>query len=118
MLCPDVRGPDQQLANKVKDAFRALLFARGVDPEFGRRLPRLLRGLGLCEVTADAYFPLARPEVAMLERANIHQVRDSLVEAGHVTRSEVETFLALLDTGALDLATAPLISVAGALSAP
>jgi hypothetical protein len=44
-------GPDQQLANKVKDAFRALLFARGVDAEFGRRLPRLLRGLGLRDVT-------------------------------------------------------------------
>ena len=113
LLCPDAHGPEQQLANKVKDAFRALLFARGVDAEFGRRLPRMLRGLGLFDVTADAYFPLAQPAVAVLERANTDQVRDSLVEGGYLTRAEVETFLALLGSGALDLATAPLISASG-----
>ena len=113
MLCPDAHGPDQLVANRVKDAFRALLYERGVDPTFGRRLPRLLREHGLSDVTADAYFPLAVPAVADLERANTAQVREGLIARGEVTAAEVDRFLQLLDTGELDLATAPLISAAG-----
>lgn len=113
LLCPDAHGPDQVLANRVKDAFRALLYDRGVEPTFGRRLPRLLRGHGLTDVTADAYFPLALPAVTALERANTAQVRDNLIARGDVTAAEVDRFLELLDTTALDLATAPLISATG-----
>lgn len=113
MLCPDAYGPDQLLANRVKDAFRALLYARGVEPTFGRRLPRLLRGHGLIEVTADAYFPFAVPAVTALERANTAQVRDNLIAHGDITAAEVDRFLELLDTTELDLATAPLISATG-----
>jgi SAM-dependent methyltransferase len=113
MLCPDAHGPDQLLANRVKDAFRALLYDRGVDPMFGRRLPRLLRQHGLIDVTADAYFPLAVPAVTALERANTAQVRDNLIARDDVTAAEVDRFLELLDTAELDLATAPLISAAG-----
>lgn len=112
MLCPDAYGPDQQLANRVKDAFRALLFSRGVDPTFGRRLPRILREHGLVDVVADGYFPLALPAVNELERANTVQVRDGLVAQG-ITDREIDRFLSLLDTGAMDLATAPLISASG-----
>jgi SAM-dependent methyltransferase len=113
MVCPDAHGPAQRLANKVKDGFRSLLVERGVDAEWGRRLPRLLRGAGLLDVAADAYFPLALPGVGALERANTQQVRDGLVEHGYVTGAEIDEFLALLDAGQLDLATAPLVSAAG-----
>jgi SAM-dependent methyltransferase len=113
MLCPDAHGPEQLLANRIKDAFRALLYDRGVDPTFGRRLPRLLRHHGLLDVRADAYFPLALPAVTALERANTAQVRDNLIAHGGVTAADVDRFLDLLDTGNLDLATAPLISATG-----
>ena len=43
-------GPDQQLANKIEDGIRALLWARGVDAALGRRLPRLFRAAGLLDV--------------------------------------------------------------------
>jgi SAM-dependent methyltransferase len=112
MLCPDAHGPDQVLANRIKDAFRALLFSRGVDPTFGRRLPRILREHGLVDVIADAYFPLAVPAVAALERVNTAQVRDGLVARG-ITAAEIDRFLSLLGAGRLDLATAPLISATG-----
>ena len=82
MICPDAHGPDQHLANKVKDGFRWLLREPGVDAEFGRRLPRLLREAGLVEVWADTYFPLALPAVGALERANVNQVRDALTGHG------------------------------------
>ena len=113
MLCPDAHGSDQLLANRVKDAFRALLYDRGVEPTFGRRLPRLLRQHGLTDVTADAYFPLAVPAVTALERANTAQVRGDLIARGDVSAADVDRFLELLDTDELDLATAPLISAAG-----
>ncbi|OJY44997.1 methyltransferase domain-containing protein [Pseudonocardia sp. 73-21] len=113
MICPDAHGPDQLLANKVKDGFRSLLSERGVDAEFGRRLPRLLRQVGLLDVSADAYFPLAMPAVGALERANIVQVRDGLVGRGFVTDTEVDAYLALIGAGRLDLATGPLVSAAG-----
>jgi SAM-dependent methyltransferase len=113
MICPDAHGPDQRLANKVKDGFRSLLFERGVDAEFGRRLPRLLREAGLLDVAADAYFPLALPGVGALERANTHQVRDGIVGHGYVTDAEIDEYLILIDNDQLDLATAPLVSAAG-----
>ena len=113
LVCPDDHGPDQQLANKIKDGFRALLFGRGVDAEFGRRLPRLFRAAGLLDVGADAYFPLAVPGVAVLEDANTHQVRDQLVSGGHASSQEVDTYLDLVRGGSLDLATAPLVSTWG-----
>jgi len=112
MLCPDAYGPDQLLANRIKDAFRTLLFGRGVDPTFGRRLPRILREHGLVDVIADGYFPLALPAVGALERANTAQVRGGLV-AGGITDTEIDRFLTLLGAGTLDLATAPLISASG-----
>ena len=69
--------------------------------------------LGLLDVTADAYFPLAVPAVATLERANTAQVRDGLIGRNGLTAADVDRFLTLLDTGTLDLATAPLISATG-----
>jgi len=51
----------QQLANKLKHGFRALLAQRGVDLAYGRTLPRLLRDAGLSEVQSAAYFPIGGP---------------------------------------------------------
>ena len=66
LVCPDVAGAEQELANKVKRGFRMLLEARGVDLAYGRTLPRLLRNAGLIEVQSDASLPDGR---AGLQRA-------------------------------------------------
>jgi SAM-dependent methyltransferase len=59
IACPEAHGADQELANKSRPGFLQLLARRGVDLEYGRKLPRLLRQAGLQEVAADAYFPVA-----------------------------------------------------------
>ena len=113
LLCPDEVTADQRLANRIKAEFRQLLLDRGADTELGRRLPRMFRDAGLVDVGADAYFPLAVPGVAVLETANVQQVRDGLVARGNVTGADVDRYLELVASGDLDLATAPLVSAWG-----
>ncbi|CQR64625.1 methyltransferase domain-containing protein [Streptomyces leeuwenhoekii] len=113
LSCPDEHGPEQQLANRVRQGLRRLLAHRGADLAYGRTLPRLLRQAGLRRVEADAYFPITSPACAALEAATIHQVRDQLVTAGLVTDQEIDRHLANVGSGSMDLATAPMISAWG-----
>ncbi|BDV36735.1 methyltransferase domain-containing protein [Methylocystis iwaonis] len=113
LACPDERGPEQALANKVRDGFRTLMKGRGVDLAYGRKLPRLLRDAGLAEVKAEAFFPVAHPASAVLERATIEMLRPQLSAAGLVTHEEIEQNIANIATGQLDLMTAPLITAWG-----
>jgi SAM-dependent methyltransferase len=113
LACPAATGPDQELANRIRAGFVALLAQRGVDLEYGRKLPGLLRALGLAEVAADAYFPVALPAGAALGAANVMQVRDGLVAQGHATGEEIDRHLAALAEGRLDIAVPPLVSVWG-----
>lgn len=113
LLCPDDDGPEQRLANRLRDGFRALMVQRGVDLAYGRTLPRRLRAAGLADVEADAYFPLTSPASTRLERATVLQVRDRLVSGGLATDAEVDRHLRNLDSGVLDLATSPLVSAWG-----
>ncbi|MGX5181842.1 methyltransferase domain-containing protein [Streptomyces avermitilis] len=113
LLCPDEHGPEQQLANRLRDGFRLLLAERGVDLSYGRKLPRLLRAAGLRRVEADAHFPLTSPACAALEAATIGQIRDQLVSSGHATNADIDLHLANVAAGAMDLATAPMISAWG-----
>jgi SAM-dependent methyltransferase len=111
--CPDPHEPEEELANKVRNGFRALLAQRGAELELGRRLPRLLRETGLVDVSADAYLPLALPATLELEKANVRQVRDELVGGGHATPEEVDRHLANLDAAKLDVAMSILVSAWG-----
>jgi SAM-dependent methyltransferase len=113
LACPAVAGPDEQLANRIRAGFVALLAQRGVDLEYGRKLPGIVRALGLEDVAGDAYFPLALPAAAALETANVMQVRDGLVAQDHATGEEIERHLAALAEGRLDVAVPPLVSVRG-----
>ncbi|MGZ4616223.1 MAG: methyltransferase domain-containing protein [Actinomycetes bacterium] len=113
LICPDEVTPDQRLANRVKAEFRQLLLARGADLELGRRLPRMFRDAGLTRVAADAWFPLAMPSVAALERANVRQVREALTARGGVRATDIDRYLDLTATAGFDLATAPLVSTWG-----
>ncbi len=111
--CPDEYGPEQQLANRLRQGLRKLLADRGADLSYGRRLPRLLREAGLHRVEADAYFPLTSPACAALESATVRQIRDQLVTAGIATDHEIDRHLANVAVGDMDLATAPMISAWG-----
>jgi len=113
LLCPDEYGPEQQLANRLRQGFRSLLAERGADLAYGRKLPRLLREAGLQGVEADAYFPVTSPACADLEAATIRQIRDQLVTAGLATDQDIDRHLANVATGSMDLATAPMISAWG-----
>lgn len=113
LSCPDQHGPEQQLANQVRQAFRALLDQRGADLAYGRTLPRLLRAAGLSEVAADVYFPLASPACTRLEQATLAQVRDRLVSAGLVSDEEIARHLTNVTAGRLDLTTAAMVSAWG-----
>ncbi|WP_329030384.1 MULTISPECIES: methyltransferase domain-containing protein [unclassified Streptomyces] len=113
LLCPDESGPEQRLANRLRSGFRSLMSGRGADLEYGRTLPRLLRDSGLEDVRADAYFPITSPACTVLEAATVRQIRGRLVAAGLATDEEIDRHLANVETGRLDLATAPMISAWG-----
>lgn len=112
-VCVDEYGPDQRLANKLKDAFRTLMASRGVDLAYGRTLPRLLRDAGLTDVRADAYFPVTHPACDVLEVATVQQIRDRLVAAGLATDAEIDRHLDNVRSGRLDLTIAPMITAWG-----
>jgi SAM-dependent methyltransferase len=113
LVCPDETGPEQALANRLKNGFRDLLAERGVDLAYGRTLPRHLRAAGLVDVEADAYFPVTSPACNALEAATVEQVRTRLVAAGIATYEEIDRHLASVSAGHLDLATSPLVSAWG-----
>jgi SAM-dependent methyltransferase len=111
--CLEATTDDQQRANRIRQVFHDFLAGRGVDLEYGRKLPRLLRDGGLEAVAADAYFPVTHPASRLLESANTAQVADALVDDGWATRAEIDGHLAALARGELDIATPPLISAWG-----
>jgi SAM-dependent methyltransferase len=113
LACIDERGPDEELANKLRAGFRSLLADRGADLAFGRTLPARMRAVGLVDVTADAWFPVTGPVGAVLERVTLEQTREGLVAAGLASEAEVDRQLTNLDAGRLDLTTAPLVSARG-----
>ena len=113
LVCLDKHGPDQQLANRLKDGFRELLTQRGVDLAYGRTLPRHLRAAGLVDVEADAYFPLTGPACAELERATVEQIAGQLIATGLADQAEIGQHLANVASGRLDLATSPMVTAWG-----
>lgn len=113
LICPDEFGRAQQLANRLRRGFRELLAHHGADLSFGRTLPRLLREGGLLDVQADGFFPITSPACTALEAATVNHVRARLTGGGIATDAEVDQHLASVETGQLDLATAPLISAWG-----
>ncbi|MFI9805342.1 methyltransferase domain-containing protein [Streptomyces sp. NPDC052301] len=113
LICPDEHGPEQRLANRLRQGFRRLLADRGADLSYGRKLPRLLREAGLQGVEADAYFPVTSPACTALEAATVRQIRDRLVAAGLATDEEIERHLVSVEAGTMDLTTAPMISAWG-----
>lgn len=113
LACVDARGPAEHRANRLRDGFRRLLAARGVDLAYGRKLPRLLREAGLGHVEAEATFPVARPAGGDLEIATVALLAEQLIADGCATADEIESHLAAVSAGTLDLVTSPLVTAWG-----
>ncbi len=113
LSCIDAYGPEQELANRIRLGFRALLSNRGADLSFGRKLPRMFRGAGMEDIAADAYFPITLPECAPLEFATLAMIRNDLLSNGIATDDEIEQHLENVRAGALDISQPPMISVRG-----
>ncbi|MGQ5636893.1 MULTISPECIES: methyltransferase [unclassified Streptomyces] len=113
LACPDEYGPEQRLANRLRQGFRKLLAERGADLSYGRKLPRLLREAGLSAVESEAFFPVTSPACTALEAATVRQIRHRLVAAGLATDEEIDQHLTNVEAGGMDLATAPMISAWG-----
>ncbi|GAA1068897.1 methyltransferase domain-containing protein [Kitasatospora nipponensis] len=110
LACPDERGPAEELANRIRRGFRALLAERGADLAFGRTLPALLRAAGLTDVHAEGYFPVTSPACRRLEAATVRQLRDQLITGQGIAPADLDRHLENLATTELDVTTAPLIT--------
>ena len=108
-------GPEEarDLANRLRASFRSLLARRGGSLSLGRRLPELLRGLGLAEIGAEAFFPVVHPSLSVLERLTYDQVGKGLVSAGLATEAEIAQHVDNVDRGLVTPLTAPLFTVWG-----
>lgn len=113
LSCIDPTGRPGELANEIRQGFRALLAQRGADLAFGRRLPRLLRDAGLVDVEADAYLPVAMAECIPLELATLELIEDDLLDNGVVSRDELDEHRANVARGLVDLSQPPMISASG-----
>lgn len=113
LSCLDPTTEEERLANRIRTGFRSLLADRGVDLAYGRKLPRLFREAGLTDVRADAFFPVAQPECATLERVTVSMIRDQLIEASIATGEEIDRHEQAVAAGLLDIAQPPLITAWG-----
>ena len=111
LACPDAADDGEERANRIRAGFVELLDAGGVDLSFGRTLRHRMRSLGLVDVQAEAYAPLAIPATRALEQANVAQLRQGLVALG--LGDDIDPHLAALGAGTIDIATPPLVTAWG-----
>ena len=111
-------GEAAERAQRIRRGFRALVEARGGDLAFGRTLPGRLRAAGLRHVRADAYLTLSQPACAALEAATVAMLRDALIAGGHTSAAELDTHLAGVAAGELDVAQPALVSAWGQRPSP
>ena len=89
--------------------------AAGFDPEYGRRLPNALFGLGLADVGAEGrvrLLPVDAPGIDFF-RLSLEALRGPLVEQGRLAEADVEEALALFERDDLALRTPALIAAWG-----
>jgi len=113
LACINATTSEEKLANRLRSSFRSLMAGRGVDLEYGRKLPNLLRHIGLENIGADGYFPLGLPACNVLEIATTKLIAPKLLEAELASADEINAHIENVAGGKLVLTTAPLISAWG-----
>ena len=91
--------PDDTGAGAVIDAVLDFMSRSGFDPELGRKLTHELERAGLEEVGAEGSVPIYRGGTAATDflRLSIKSLSEQVVEAGMLTREQIEAGLARLD---------------------
>jgi SAM-dependent methyltransferase len=112
LACPDEVGLSQALANKLRLGFWDI-FAQRSNPGLGRTLPRLLRAVGLIDVSAEAAFSLGGVEARNLQRMLTMLAGPHLLATGQIAEDEIHQHLADLDSTDLDIAIFPVVSAWG-----
>ncbi len=111
--CLDPANGEEQAFVKVGQALVGALNRRGADTTYPRTLPHRLRRAGLADVGASGHLVIyhgGSPEAA-LQQANLDQVGPSLVDAGLVTATDLQTAQRLLRDPAF-IANHPLMITA------
>jgi len=107
--------PDGAGAQAVIDAVLDFMSRSGFDPELGRKLTHELESAGLEEVAADGRVPIYRggtPATDFL-RLSIKSLSDPVVEAGMLTREQIQAGLARLDDPGATVLHATLVAAWG-----
>ena len=97
-------------------AVTRFLRGAGFDPYFGRRLPTLMRGLGLSEVDAEGLVLTLRGASLSLEpmyRQTFERVAPRLLAAGLLTAEDADAVHARFDDPAYDMVTQTMMAVWG-----
>jgi hypothetical protein len=97
--CADPATGEEHAFVKVGQALVGALHRRGVDTTYPRTLPHRLRSTGLTDVGASGHLVIyhgGSPE-AVLQQANLDQIGPSVVDAGLVTATDLQTAQRLRD---------------------
>lgn len=105
----DASTPGQQRANRVRAQLREAMRARGADLAFGRRLPDLLRSVGVQGVTTRTVRFPAGGACNAIEVATLDQASAALAEPA----AELALLRADLETGRVLVTVAPLVQAWG-----
>jgi SAM-dependent methyltransferase len=112
----DMVEPCSPLHLRVVAAVRGLLADRGYDPDYGRRLPRLLREHGLTDVATDTRSVQvhADPEVGVPAwELLVDQLAPALLAQGLLTESDIAAFHTLWHDGVHDCFAPLMVSCSG-----
>lgn len=93
-----LHNPDAQLAHKARRAILEIVKRSGGDLTFLYDVPRILTERGVTDIGAEGFFvPFRTDAVATLARANIDQLRGSIVDSGLMSSTELDRYRMLLD---------------------
>ena len=106
---------DAETVRRCFGALRSLMELRGMDLSWGRSLYTRLVGAGLANVEADAHFEFRRggSTGARLDKANLCQVREQLLDQQLITSEELDRLLQLLDEPDFVVASPVMFSARG-----
>jgi SAM-dependent methyltransferase len=113
--CLDPTTDRERLVNRMRAGLLELLRGNGADTAYPRRLPRLLREVGLACIRAEGHLAYVNggSDGALIYRANVMQLSDQLIGAGLLSAQEVEDCLGILADPDFTYALPLLISARG-----